>query len=73
MHLQIAKDTLVRDLFISGVASAEAERLLFQESNELTSERCLTLVTSFESVIFEFFSSREKTSDSTRCDCFAYS
>ena len=48
---QVSKDLLIRDLFVSGIASTEAKRLLFQEEpDSLTIERCLNLVTSFESV-----------------------
>ena len=48
---EVPQETLIRDLFISGVASSEAKRLLFQEdSDTLTIDRCLHLVTSYESV-----------------------
>ena len=47
----IPKETVIRDLFISGVVSIEAKRLLFQaDSDTLTLAHCLTLVASFESV-----------------------
>ena len=46
----VAKDTLIRDLFISGIASVEAKCLLFQQDvNTLLTDKCL-LVSSFESV-----------------------
>ena len=48
---QVSKDTLLRDLFIAGIASPEAKRLIFQqELDNLTLDRCLHLVSSFESV-----------------------
>ena len=48
---QIGKETLIRDLFVAGVTSIEAKRLLFQEdSDKLTIDRCVHLVSSFESV-----------------------
>ena len=57
----VAKDTLIRDLFISGIASVEAKRLLFQQDiDTLSTDKCLLLVSSFESV-----RSTCSTSDST--------
>ena len=47
----VEKEMLIRDLFISGVASPEAKRLLFQEdSDNLTIARCVHLVSSYEAV-----------------------
>ena len=46
----VAKNTLIRDLFISGIASVEAKRLLFQQNiDTLTTDNCV-LVSSFEFV-----------------------
>ena len=60
----VAKDTLIRDLFISGIASVEAKRLLFQQViDTLTTDKCLLLVSSFESVLPTC-----STSDSTTAD-----
>ena len=48
---EVPQETLIRDLFISGIASSEAKRLLFREdSDTLTIDCCLHLVTSYESV-----------------------
>ena len=48
---EVPQETLIRDLFISDIASSEAKRLLFQEdSDTLTIDYCLHLVTSYESV-----------------------
>ena len=42
---------IIRDLFISGVSSTDAPRLLFQEdSDSLTLDQCVHLVSSFEAV-----------------------
>ena len=47
----VAKETLIRDLFISGIASVEAKLLLFQQDiDTLSTDKCLLLVSSFESV-----------------------
>ena len=47
----ITKENLVRDLFIAGVASTEARCLLYQQdSDTLTIDHCLLLVSSLESV-----------------------
>lgn len=48
---EIAKDLLIRDLFIAGIRSNEARCLIFQQdSQNLTTDQCLHLVSSFESV-----------------------
>ena len=48
---QVEREMLIRDLFISGISSSDARRLLFQEDSEnLTLDRCLHLVSSFETV-----------------------
>ena len=47
----IARDTLIRDIFIAGIASKEARCLIYQQnSDDLTTAQCLHLVSSFESV-----------------------
>lgn len=47
----VTKDQLIRDLFIAGVSSNEARRLLYQQdSDALTIDKCIHLVSSFESV-----------------------
>ena len=47
----IDRDTLIRDIFIAGIASKEAKCLIYQQnSDELTTDQCLHLVSSFESV-----------------------
>lgn len=46
---QVDRETLLRDLFISGISSPDARRLLFQEdSDNLSLDRCIHLVSSFE-------------------------
>ena len=58
----IKKVGLVRDLFIAGVASTEARCLLYQQdSDNLTVEQCLHLVSSFESAITQSSSSNSST------------
>ena len=48
---QVGREMLIRDLFTSGISSSDARRLLFQEdSDNLTLDRCLHLVSSFEAV-----------------------
>ena len=44
----VPQETLLRDLFIAGVASSDAQYLLFQQdSDALTFGKCLHLVSSF--------------------------
>ena len=46
----VPKDILLRDLFIAGSASIDAKRLLFQQdADTLTIDKCIHLVSSFES------------------------
>ena len=48
---EVPQETLIHDLFISDIASSEAKQLLFQkDSDTLTIDCCLHLVTSYESV-----------------------
>ena len=48
---QVGREMLIRDLFISRISCSDARRLLFQEdSDNLTLDRCLHLVSSFEAV-----------------------
>ena len=47
----VAKELLIRDLFIAGIASSDARCLLYQQdSSNLSMAQCLHLVSSFESV-----------------------
>ena len=47
----ITKEQLIRDLFIAGITSNEARCIIFQQDSEtVTTEQCLHLVSSFESV-----------------------
>ena len=50
----VPKETLIRDWFIAGTSSPDAKCLLFQQdSDTLTMEKCLHLVSSFELVSAE--------------------
>ena len=65
----VTQEQLIRDLFIAGIASNEAKCIIFQQdSDTLTTNQCLHLVSSFESVNTcsksdrPFFSSTEVSS-----------
>ncbi len=48
---EVTKDQLIRDLFIAGIASRDARCLIFQQDSEqLTLDQCVHLVSSFEAV-----------------------
>ena len=50
----IPRETLIRDLFIHGLNSEEARRLIYQQdSTTLTVSQCLALVSSYETATFE--------------------
>ena len=47
----VTKESLIRDLFIAGITSNDAKCMIFQQdSDTLTLDRCLHLVSSYESV-----------------------
>ena len=61
---QVNKETLLRDLFISGITSSEARRILFQEdADTLSLDRCLHLVSTFESVQTSTLHSEQSQAD----------
>ena len=54
----VPQETLLRDLFIVGVALSDAQRLLFQQdSDALTLDKCLHLVSNFESALSDHVAS----------------